>query len=36
MDREKMRAFLLVMLENYGVIKLEEIEDKTAILGELR
>lgn len=36
MDREKMRKFLLVMLEHYGVIKMEEIEDKSAVLGELR
>ena len=36
MDREKMRAFLLVMLEHYGVVTMEEIEDKSAVLGELR
>lgn len=35
MDREKMRAFLLVMLEHYGVIKMAEIEDKSTILGEI-
>ena len=35
MDREKMKAFLLVMLEHYGVIKLEEIEDKSKMLWEL-
>ncbi len=36
MDREKMRKFLLVMLEHYGVIKMAEIENKAAVLGELR
>jgi hypothetical protein len=32
MDRDKMRKFLLVMLEHYGVIKMAEIEDKAAVL----
>jgi hypothetical protein len=35
MDREKMRKFLLVILEHYGVITMAEIENKAAVLGEL-
>jgi hypothetical protein len=35
MDRDKMRAFLLVTLEHYGVVKMDEIEDKTSVLNAL-
>jgi hypothetical protein len=36
MEREKMRKFLLVMLEHYGVIKMAEIENKSAVLAEIK
>ena len=35
-DREKMRKFLLVMLEHYGVITMAEIENKVDLLVEIK
>lgn len=36
MDREKMRKFLLIIMEHYGVIRMEITEDKNSVLAEFQ